>query len=944
MKSMVRSSWVAVSGTTAITLLLWGTSPISAHAQSATPEPPAGTPEVVTPAVKVPEANAPTNQPAATSSEKVQRMKPIIVTGSNIPTLEDQPIAPVMRIDKESIDRSGASTVAEVLQRIPQNNGNQSFSENGQAGSFTPGTAAVSLRGFGPQATLVLLNGRRVTPSPFADNFNGVQANFVDINTIPASAIERVEVEMDSGSAIYGSDAIAGVINVILRTDYNGLEIGTSYGNAARSDIGEQTDYLVAGLSGGKSTMMIFLDYFSRNSSFLRDRPISKTFAFTSSNGPQATFINPNNPNQLLYTPPGGATGVGDLSTSPTIGKVVGANIFNTNIRTVDNPGTTRYGGYVTYTYDITDNIQFFCDAAYRRIQTQFSINPTPIIGDQDGWAIGPNNPYNPFPGQSTLVKWRLLQTGPRINNIDTDTARVLPGLRFKIGESWNIETAYLYSFVKSIDNGKNYLGSNQLAAALNDSNPVTALNPLAGAGQPQNQNTIDGLRVRTTRQGEYDYWDYDIRANGNTFNIPAGPISIALGAETRWESYSDTPDSLSDAGLIVSQGGNHLSTGRRDSDAIFWEGIVPLVSGQNRMPGIYSLQAQGAGRFEYYSDFGTTTKPKAGIKWQPIKEMAIRFSYSQGFQAPTLSELFQSASVGFQQGIPDLARCSTATGGKNPSPGAFSGPDGPNPNDFCTGRNYQYRNTTGGNPNLVPENSESYYTEMMYQPPFVKGLTLTVGWAHIKIKDVITAPNPAFVVANPNLFPGAVTRDAANPAFAGDPGQILNIDNTLINVNQQQTDAIDFHFNYVRDTEAIGNFTADFIATYTPTFTETGEDGSVAQLAGNGSFPRLRGSYSTFWQGPKGTWAEKLGFGPTFNFISSYTDTLYPPHIVNAWWDCDVQATYQLPWQINVTLGILNVADRNAPRSYGQNGEGYDPAVYDNRGRWVYARVSKVF
>jgi iron complex outermembrane recepter protein len=938
MKEMVgcMKSRIGRSASQFIGLLLGTQLILTAVALAQDTAPPPGTTEAVTPAVKAPELSAPTNQPPKATGEKVQRMKPIIVTGSNIPTLEDQPIAPVMRIDKESIDRSGASTVAEILQRIPQNNGNQSFSESGSAGSFTPGTASVSLRGFGPQATLVLLNGRRVTPSPFADNFNGVQANFVDINTIPASAVERVEVEMDSGSAVYGSDAIAGVVNVILRSDYNGMEVGTSYGNAARSDIAEQSDYLIAGISGGKSSMMIFLDYFSRNSSFLRDRPISKNFAFYSSNGPLASFNNPNNTEETLYTPPGGATGVGDLSPDPAVGTGAGVNIFNTNIKTVDNPATERYGGYVTYTYDVTDNIQFFCDAAYRRIQTEFSINPTPIIGfgsGSDGWALGPNNPYNPYPGQATPIKWRLLQTGPRINNIETDTARVMPGLRFKIGDSWNIETAYLYSFVQSTDNGQNYVGSNQLAAALNDSNPATALNPLAGANQPQNQATINGLKVRTSRDGEYDFWDYDIRANGNTINIPGGPIAVAFGGETRWESYSDTPDSLSQDGLIVSQGGNQASSGTRDSDAIYWESLIPIVSGQNRLPGIYSLQVQGAGRFEYYSDFGTTTKPKASIKWQPVKEVSVRFSYSEGFQAPTLSELFQSSSVGFQQGVPDLARC---------TPQAANGfaPD----NDICTGRNIQYRNTTGGNPNLDPENSTSYYTELTYQPPFVKGLTMTVGWAHIKIEDVITAPSAAFVVANPALFPGAVTRDSANPQFAGDPGAILNIDNTLVNINEQETDAIDVNFNYVHDTQSLGNFTCNLLATYTPTFTETGEDGTTTQLAGNGSFPRVRGSYSTYWQGPKDTWAEKLGFGPTFNFISAYRDTLYPPHEVNAWWDCDLQANYQMPWQTTVTLGCLNVADRNAPRSYGQNGEGYDASVYDNRGRFIYVRATKVF
>jgi outer membrane receptor protein involved in Fe transport len=907
-------------------------------AQDETPPPPPAPPSATeTPATAAtapaPEATAPAPEKAPPAGEKVHRMKPIIVTGSNIPTLEEQPVAPVLRIDREEIDRSGASTVAEVLHRIPQNAGNQSFGEN-QAGSFSPATAAISLRGFGPQSTLVLINGRRLPPTPFGDNFNGVQANFVDLNTIPLAAVERVEIEKDSGSAIYGSDAIGGVVNIILKQDYNGMEVQGSYGEAARSDIGEQTYSLLGGLTSGKSTLMIELDYFRRNSSFLRDRPISKSFAFFSSNGGQATFINPTNTAQKLYVPRTGApNGFSDLSTNATTGNGPDANQFNTNIRTVDYPGTERYGGLSVFTYDITDNLQFFVDGWYRRSQTHYAINPTPIVGDQDGWTVGPNNPYNPFPGFATIVKWRLFQTGPRINDIDAESVYLLPGLRLKIGESWNVESAYSYSFDKRIDNGRNYLDTDALQSALNDTNPATALNPLAAPGQ-QNQATIDSLKVRTTRQGRFDFWQYDIKANGNVIDLPAGPVALALGAETRNEKLSDIPDTLSNDGSIVSQGGNHASFGQRDSDALYAELFLPVVSPQNEVPAIHSLQLQLAGRFEYYSDFGTTWKPKAGLKWQPTTDLAFRFSYSRGFRAPTLSELFLSPSVGFVQGVPDLARCMP----QNTDPAAFD----PS-NDICKGKNIQYKAITGGNPNLNPENSESFYYETSYQPPIVKGLTVTLGYTHIKVTDVITAPNPAFIVANPKLFPGAVVRDANQKAFPGDPGPILSINSTLQNVNEEVEDAIDLDANYVKDTESIGSFTANLLANWTPNFQLAGATGGFTQQAGEGSFgPTVKGNFSLFWRGPKGSWAEKLGFGPTLNYWSAYHEVLFPPRTVRDWWTVDLQATYDLPWETSLTLGILNVADRNAPRSLGQNGEGYDNTVHDNRGRFVYFRVNK--
>lgn len=924
--------------------------------QEVTPPPPAAepapapAPEVVTPPAPTPPPAPVEEAPAAPAAEKVHRMRPIIVTGSNIPTLEEQPVAPVLRIDREQIDRTGASSVSDVLHRIPSNTGNQSFSESGSAGSFTPGTAAISLRGFGPQSTLVLINGRRLPSTPFGDNFNGVQANFVDVNTIPLAAVERIDVERDSGSAIYGSDAIGGVINIILKQDYNGMEASAYYGEAARSDIGEQAYSLLGGVSSGKSSLMVLLDYFKRNSSYLRDRPISKVFGFNSSNGGAATFVNPNFDPALgsmpgnrprLFVPPTGAPGgASDLVETRSFGPGPVFNRLNTNIRTVDTPGTERYGAYESFTYDITDNLQFFIDGWYRRIQTHFSINPTPIIGTDDGYTVGPDNPYNPFgntffPGNgvATTIKWRIFQVGPRINDIDTESVYVLPGLRLKIGESWNIETAYAYTFNKTIDNGQNYLDAVALQAALDDSDPATALNPLIAGASGQNPATIRGLRVRTTRQGKYNFWQYDVKANGNLFELPAGPLVLALGGETREEKLSDIPDPLSERGQIVSQGGNLTSFGARDSDALYAELFVPLVSPQNEIAGIHSLQLQLAGRFEYYSDFGTTWKPKAGLKWQPTKDFAFRFSYSQGFRAPTLSELFLAPSVGFQQGIPDPVRCN--------APGSTFDPS----DDVCTGRNLQYRVVTGGNPNLDPENSESFYYEMSYQPSFIKGLQLTIGYSHIVVEGVITAPNAAQIVANESLYPpGSVVRDPSLGQFPGDPGPVVAINSTLVNLAKEVEDAFDLTVDYSLDTESAGTFNANVQATYTPNFQLHSTTGTAFQESGEGSFPEYKLNASIFWNGPKGSWAERFGFGPTLNYRPAYHEVLASSRTVKDYWTVDLQATCSLPWETDLTVGILNVADRNAKRSLGQNGEGYDPSVDNNRGRFVYARVTKKF
>jgi outer membrane receptor protein involved in Fe transport len=265
---------------------------------------------------------------------------------------------------------------------------------------------------------------------------------------------------------------------------------------------------------------------------------------------------------------------------------------------------------------------------------------------------------------------------------------------------------------------------------------------------------------------------------------------------------------------------------------------------------------------------------------------------------------------------------------------------------DICTGNNIQYRVVTGGNPELDAENSESFYYEISYQPPCIKGFTATLGYTHINVKDVITAPNPATIVNNPGQYPpGSVIRDPGQGVFPGDPGPIIAINNTLLNLDEQKVDSFDLELNYVKETDALGTFTSDLLASYTPNFQQSGENGGFFQKSGEGDQgPNVRGNFSIFWRGPKGCWADKLEFGPTVNYWSQYHEVLYPPRNVREWITVDLQATYEAPWDTTLTVGCNNIVDRDAPRALGQNGEGYDNTVHDNRGRFIYFRVGKKF
>ena len=895
--------------------------------QPSTPASPAAPEAPVPPTTQAPSVEAistnapPTPAKPAPTSKKPVKMQPVIVTGSHIPTSIEAPVSPVLTLSKQQIDESGATTISDVIRKLPQNSSG-SFAEN-NAASFAPGGSGVSLRGLGQQSTLVLINGRRVAPYAFGQNVNGVTAGFVDLDSIPLEAVDRIEVLKDSGSAIYGSDAIAGVVNIILKKDYQGLELTAEYGNTTHRDSGEQTYSMVTGLVNDKANAMFFVDYYDRNAQYLRDRSNSANadhsaqggLDFRSSASPQGFVFDPFTGNPL-FVPSTGATTTNQLSSTDFPG-----NHYNFNKDIVDYPQTTRYGGYTVINYNITDRLTAFMEAGYRKILTELQSAATPVFGDTDGFTIGPNNPFNPYAGITNApiaFRWRANQAGPRIDDIDTDVVRAVPGLKLEIGEDWYAESAFLYSTSKSIDNGKNYLSSTALQAALNDSNPSTALNVLGGPDYVNNPATIESLKVRTTREAQTELMQYDIKANGRLWDLPAGPIGVAFGGETRTESISDVPDSLSSQFLIVSEGGIQPSHGSRDSDALYGEVGIPLFSRENARTALQNLELQVAGRFEYYSDFGTTTKPKIGLKWQPAKPITFKASYSGGFRAPSLDELFVE-NIGFQDGIIDTLRFN----------GTHSAAD-----EGGT----QYKIISGGNPNLKPENSESFYGGVTFEPPAIKGLTLTIDYVHINVKNVIQAEDLQKILDLPLAQQAAfVSRNppSAQDIALGVPGTIVSIDQRFINLSSRQVDSVDVQADYEVDTD-VGGFNYDFSGTYLASWREKISSGSpVTQNAGEFDFPKIKFNTSVFWSPTK-----KLSLGPTLNYTGSYGDSFIGKRITE-FVTVDLQATYHMPYDSTITVGVNNLLDTNPPFS-SQNTEGYDTAIAENRGRFVYVRLTK--
>ena len=678
-------------------------------------------------------------------------LTPVVITGSNIPTVELEGPSPIVRIDREEINRSGAETVGELLRRLPQNNAG-SYDEKFQ-NSFAPGSSGISLRGLGMSYTLILVDGRRLGNHSMAQNMTTA---FASLNDIPMAVVERVEVLLDGASAIYGSDAIAGVINIITRDNFEGLEINASYSNATEHDMGTQRYSITGGTTSENGNAWVTIDYMQRNSVQMTDRDFSASadqtgaggYNFSSSSGnPGSIKILPGSEQfeSGFYQVPAGSTG------TPTAEEIIGSpgiNRFDYNPWMTLTPAIERSGASSRINYTLTDYATAFVHTTYRNLKVHQEMAPTPAFGDlnTDTWGILPaSNAFNPF-GEDTTFRHRLIEVGPRLFDIEDDVFRVIPGVKFDIGDSWQGEAAFLYNKKETIDFGQNFVSADAFKEALASSDPATAYN-IFGAGLGINSpSVLDALRVNTLRRAESELRMFDVKAAGDLAELPGGTLALAVGAETAQEETSDISDSLSMSNKIVASGGTSNS-GSRSRDAAYAEFMIPIIGEDNRISGIHSLGVQAAWRVEQYSDFGSADNPKVGVKYSPDEHVLLRATYQTAFRAPSLQQLYMGESISHPFLI-DPAR----------------GDDG-----------MQYKTKSGGNEDLQPESADSISVGAVVDIPMPENMSLsvTVNWSQIELEHQITSVGAQYMLNNEDLFSNNIIRNEQTDAdkAADNPG-----------------------------------------------------------------------------------------------------------------------------------------------------------------------------
>jgi outer membrane receptor protein involved in Fe transport len=856
-------------------------------------------------------------QPAKDPAQP-EKMQAFEVTGSRIKRLDVEGPSPVIAITRQDIEVTGFQTVGDLIRSLPFSNGT---SVDPQFGSgFASGATSLNLRGLGSNNSLILVNGRRAAPYGFPGG-SGFTTLF-DFNSIPLASIETVEILKDGASAIYGSDAVAGVVNIKLRENYSGFSTSAMYGNTFESDSSLRNFNLTYGANSGKTSILFTADWQSRNAMFLNDRDISKSSdgrALGGQDGRSSTgfpgAVNVPTRDAAGRTPPAGTiTGTnispqGNLLTSPRASDfAAGVSPYDFNGQVTMIPDYTYAGIYTRAKHEINDNLYAFAEVSLRQNNTHYEQAATPVTSTSEqgsapagGLLLPYNNPYNPFGVDITSFSFRMIPLGRRTRDVESTTTRYLAGLGGNVGLSdWTFQGALLYAQNTTVGNDGNQATDAALQRLLSGTTLATAINPFG----PSAAGLVESLRTTLNRKSTTDVRSGDLQASGTVWTLPAGNMGLAVGAEYRKESIKDKPDAFAATGGVVALGGSSGVTGYRDVKAVYAELSIPLLR---------SVEVQLAGRHEEYSDFGKSDKPKIGAKWRPTKWLVFRGAFGQSFRAPDLTQLFTSQSISFSsQPLRDPLR----------------------PNDPVA----QIRQISGGNPLLQPEETNSYYFGTLIEVPQVKGLEFSVDLWRFMRSDEISTNSLNFILSQETTTPtGLVVRNA--PTGDGLPGTINAVNLAFVNISKTRTEGVDVAVRYTHTTE-LGKFTYNVAATHTHSY----QFNFVEFIRTNG-FPQLRGSASVQWQ--KGHWGASV-HGTYLDGYAEPAASVFGPgkpgaHRIGNHYLVNPQVSYSGLWGTKITVGVNNVFNRNPPYAFNRS-EQYDLLQVSNEGRFGFVRVSKEF
>jgi iron complex outermembrane receptor protein len=892
------------------------------------------------------------------STAEVER---VVVTGSNIPTAEETGPNPVDTYRPQDIEKLGIRNATDLQEFIPQQAGG---TVNLNIGNGGDGTIQFNLRGLLPKETLVLIDGKRVA---FGSLGGAGFSSGVDINLIPFSMVDHVDILKDGASAVYGSDAISGVVNFFLIHKFRGLEIGGTYGNTdlgASNDMGEWEAWIKAGTGDDKTDIVVIADFWERTGGlFSRDRDISSNAFFVPFGGFDGRSGNfPGRVGGFRLLPsmffgPGGLPLPGvntplphsapNTANSPFYKNPFAVNpnaypgapgIHNSRVQ-FDQFGTQYQGGgdyfffnfaaftpalppgdrqvyYGSFTRDLCDKyLTVFGDFKISRsffdsslAAVPFTPDPFKIPGTNVGFSptgvsvpiVNAWNPFtvanatipNFFPDGSGLpvttgVRFRgINDTGPRSEKFTYYDYLFDIGLRGEMGwvgdyfKTWSWEAGFRYARNEGKDISIGEVSQPGLRQALLDTDPATAFDPFLNFTGHNTRAARAQVYVNLQNTGEYELPIGYLTFNGDLFNLPAGPVSFAIGGEYDAPRFTRHRDPLNETFQSIGSTDGQGFRVNRDIWAIYEEVRVPFTSPTWNFPGFYSLEVDFAEREEWYSQNTNTVlvpfvpaahttydaqKPKVSVRWQPldpkyIGAVTLRGSYTEAFHAPNLSELAPAGS----QNFPIVA------------------------DPFSSQTEPQIEERISGNPFLHPEVAYEWTYGAVYSPKWIKGLTLSADWWHIDMRDIVTTLGAQTTL---ELFGEQTNGPLVFRAPSTIPGELGGV-TLLIDPNQNVSgvvfEGLDYEAIYILDSSIFGH--GDFgrlTTTVNGTWLSRAElqvTNDTKRFGINGEFvpssftltsslPWHRANFSIFYDGPADTWASGLDVGAVVHWTSQYED-----------------------------------------------------------------------
>jgi len=828
----------------------------------------------------------------------------VTITGSNIKRVDAEGVSAVQVVSREEIERSSAATLGDFARSLAINSAG---STNESAVNNQSGGAGISLRGLGQKSTLVLVNGRRVANHAIAQGAD----TFVDINSIPKAAVERIEVLKEGASAIYGSDAIAGVVNFILRKDYRGISLAASGGRSTEGGLGERSASLAVGFGdlGEKGyNVLAVLDIFQRDRLLLSERQTVGEGDFRGRPGGGLPWLSSSGGSWVLSPPVSGAARApldpcqGPSTPQPgnlffSTGTVCG---FTTTPYITAFPQADRASLLTRGTLSLSPSTSLFAELSYAANgskwinQPQQFTNATTVLNPATGAPrtfsafIPANNPSNPF-GRPTQLRYTFFDVGPRAIDLKTDTYRALAGGSGTLAD-WDWEAAVGNSESKIREITRNQVDAFKLTEVINNGS-YNFRAPTAAQ--------TDNLRFSTTRNAKSELSFADLKASTQLAKLPGGPLSLALGADGRRETMSEMPDPAVVAGRILGTGAGRVD-GSRTVTAAFAELSVPITK---------QLELQAAVRADHYSDFGNAATPKLALKWTPTGELLLRASWNQGFRAPTLVENAQSTATGFVN-VRDPRRANATT----LVSGIFT-----------------------GNPNLSPEKSDAFTIGLVAEP--MKNLSVGIDFYDIAQKNLVANNGFQYVVNNETLFPGAVLRDAA--------GVILSVADAYTNVSKVETKGLDVDFKLIMPAGNLGRVTARGNVSYIISWKQPAALGQpLTEFVGvnnspDGALPRTRANFALDWD--LGNFTSTLRVNHTGNYRQGSTTTPGAPPKIDSHETFDLYLGWRAMKTVKLYASVQNLKDAQPPWDPTQP-LGFSLTQFDMRGRFVRAGLEVQF